>query len=246
LEKSMLNPIASARQKENLLLSALPESEFARLAPHLRSVSVSVGQILKEADETAHDAYFPVDGVISLITVMENGMTVECGVVGKEGVVGLSTFLGSGATPNQHIVQVPGIALTLTGTILAEEFQRGGKLQELLNKFTLATIIQISQSVACNRIHTAEERLCRWLLMMSDRGQTDYFPQTQEFLSRMLGAARPVVTLTASALQKAGLIKYSRGNLTILDRQGLEAKACECYAKVVSQCDRLFVRDNNL
>jgi CRP-like cAMP-binding protein len=221
----MVDTTDSVSKKENLLLSSLPESELARLSPHLRPVSLSVGEILKEADETALEAYFPLDSVISLITVMENGMTIECGVVGREGIVGLSTFLGGGATPNQHIVQ---------------EFQRGEKLHELLNKFTLATIIQISQSVACNRIHTAEERLCRWLLMMSDRGQTDYFPQTQEFLSRMLGAARPVVTLTAGALQKAGLIKYSRGNLTILDRQGLEAKTCECYAKVVTQCARLF------
>ncbi len=242
----MVNSTASVVQKENLLLRSLPESEFTRIAPHLRSVSLSVGEILKEADETADDAYFPIDSVISLITVMENGMTVECGVVGKEGVVGLSTFLGAGATPNQHIVQVPGTALKLAGTIMANEFQRGEKLQELLSRFTLATIIQISQSVACNRIHTAEERLCRWLLMMNDRGQTDYFPQTQEFLSRMLGAARPVVTLTAGALQKAGLIKYSRGNLTILDRQGLEAKACECYAKVVSQCNRLLESANSM
>lgn len=236
----MAIPVASAAEVENLLLRSLPESEFARIAPHLRSVSLSVGEILKEADEIADEAYFPLDAVISLITVMQNGMTVECGVVGKEGVVGLSTFLGGGATPNQHIVQVPGTALKLAGNVLADEFLRGGKLQELLSKFTLATIIQISQSVACNRIHTAEERLCRWLLMMSDRGETEYFPQTQEFLSRMLGAARPVVTLTAGALQKAGLIKYSRGNLTILDRKGLEAKACECYAKIVAQCDRLF------
>lgn len=241
----MVNPTATVAYKENLLLRSLPESEFARIAPHLRPVSLSVGEILKEADETADDAYFPIDCVISLITVMENGMTVECGVVGKEGVVGLSTFLGGGATPNQHIVQVPGMTLKLSGAILANEFQRGEKLQELLSKFTLATIIQISQSVACNRIHTAEERLCRWLLMMSDRGQTEYFPQTQEFLSRMLGAARPVVTLTAGALQKAGLIKYSRGNLTILDRPGLETKACECYAKVVSQCNRLLENDNS-
>lgn len=236
----MVDTTDSVSKKENLLLSSLPESELARLSPHLRPVSLSVGEILKEADETALEAYFPLDSVISLITVMENGMTIECGVVGREGIVGLSTFLGGGATPNQHIVQVPGNALKLAGPILAQEFQRGEKLHELLNKFTLATIIQISQSVACNRIHTAEERLCRWLLMMSDRGQTDYFPQTQEFLSRMLGAARPVVTLTAGALQKAGLIKYSRGNLTILDRQGLEAKTCECYAKVVTQCARLF------
>jgi CRP-like cAMP-binding protein len=240
VENLMAMPIASAAEVENLLLRSLPESEFSRLAPHLRSVSLSVGDVLKEADEIADEAYFPLNAVISLITVMQNGMTVECGIVGKEGVVGLSTFLGGGATPNQHIVQVPGTSLKLAGDVLADEFQRGGKLQESLHKFTLATIIQISQSVACNRIHTAEERLCRWLLMMSDRGETEYFPQTQEFLSRMLGAARPVVTLTAGALQKAGLIKYSRGNLTILDRKGLEAKACECYAKVVSQCDRLF------
>ncbi|HKO96123.1 MAG TPA: Crp/Fnr family transcriptional regulator [Pyrinomonadaceae bacterium] len=229
---------------ENSLLAALPEAELERLAPHFKSVSLSVGQILKEADENSSDAYFPLDSVISLIAVMENGMTVECGVVGREGLVGLATFLGDGATPNQHIVQVPGSALKLPGAILAQEFQRGGKLQELLNKFTLATIIQISQSVACNRIHTAEERLSRWLLMMSDRAQTDYFPHTQEFLSRMLGAARPVVTLTAGALQKAGFIKYTRGNLRILDREGLESITCECYARVASEFERLLGTQN--
>lgn len=236
----MAIPIKRTPQLQNCLLTALPESEFVRLAPHLRSVSLSVGQILKEAGETALHAYFPLDAVISLITVMENGMTVECGVVGKEGVVGLSTFLGNGATPNQHIVQVPGSALKVPGSVMAQEFQRGGKLHELLNRFTLATIIQISQSVACNRIHTAEERLCRWLLMMNDRAEIDYFPHTQEFLSRMLGAARPVVTLTAGALQKAGLIKYSRGNLTILNRPGLESITCECYAKVTAEFDLLL------
>lgn len=202
----MAIPIKRTPELQNSLLRAPPESEFARLAPHLRSVPLSVGEILKEAGETALHAYFPLDAVISLITVMENGMTVECGVVGKEGVVGLSTFLGDGVTPNQHIVQVPGTALRLPGSVLAQEFRRGGKLYELLSRFTLATIIQISQSVACNRIHTAEERLSRWLLMMNDFSQVDYFPHTQEFLSRMLGAARPVVTLTAGALQKAGLI----------------------------------------
>lgn len=225
---------------QNNLLSALPEADYARLAPHLQTVSLEVGEVLKDADEPAFDAYFPVDSVISLITLMEDGMTVEAGVVGREGVVGLSIFLGGGSTPNQHLVQAPGTALKIRGSKLAEEFRRGGKLQELLHRYVLATIIQISQSAACNRIHSTEERLCRWLLMMNDRVDSGYFPHTQEFLSRMLGAARPIVTLTAGALQKAGWIKYSRGNITILNRKGLESATCECYARVTQEFDRLL------
>lgn len=224
----------------NKLLLSLPDAEYERLAPHLQTVNLVVGEVLKDADEPAFHAYFPVDCVISLITLMEDGMTVEAGVVGREGVVGLSTFLGGGSTPNQHVVQAPGAALKIRGSRLAEEFSRGGKLQSLLHRYTLATIIQISQSVACNRIHSTEERLCRWLLMMDDRVDSGYFPHTQEFLSRMLGVARPIVTLTAGALQKAGWIKYSRGNIRILDRKGLESATCECYARVKQEFDRLL------
>lgn len=230
------------RKKEiqNKLLLALPEIEYERLGPHFQTVTLSVGEVLKEADEPALHAYFPIDSVISLITVMEDGMTVEAGVVGREGVVGLSTFLGGGCTPNQHVVQAPGAALKIRGSKLAEEFSRGGKLQQLLLRYVLATIAQISQSVACNRIHSTEERLCRWLLMMNDRVDSGYFPHTQEFLSRMLGVARPIVTLTAGALQKAGWIKYSRGNITILDRDGLESATCECYGRVKHEFERLI------
>jgi len=235
-----MSEVGSQTRVENFLLGALPPVEFKRLAPRLKCVTLRVGQILKEADEPAVDVYFPLDAVISLITVMENGMTVECGIVGREGVAGLSAFLGGGSTPNQQLVQVPGTALKLPGSILAHEFKRGGRLQELLSTYTLATIIQISQSVACNRIHSAEERLCRWLLMMNDRADTVFFPHTQEFLAQMLGAARPVVTTTAGALQKAGLIKYSRGNLTIMNRRGLESASCECYAKVTTEFERLL------
>ena len=236
----MTDRAGSQTRVENLILGALPPVEFKRLAPHLKSVTLRVGEILKEADEPARDVYFPLEAVISLITVMENGGTLECGIVGREGVAGISAFLGGGSTPNQQLVQVPGTALKVPGSILAHEFKRGGRLQELLGKYTLATIIQISQSVACNRIHSAEERLCRWLLMMNDRSDTVFFPHTQEFLAQMLGAARPVVTITAGALQKAGLIKYSRGNLTILNRSGLESASCECYAKVAAEFDRLL------
>lgn len=225
---------------QNKLLAALSAADYERLAPHLQTVSLKVGEVLKDADEPAFDVYFPVDSVISLITLMEDGMTVEAGVVGREGVAGLSAFLGGGSTPNQHIVQAPGTALKIRGSKLAEEFSKGGRLQELLHRYVLATLIQISQSVACNRIHSTEERLCRWLLMMNDRVDSGYFPHTQEFLSRMLGVARPIVTLTAGALQKAGWIKYSRGNITILDRQGLESATCECYAKVSQEFDRLL------
>lgn len=240
----MSDPAGSQTRVKNLLLAALPPVEFERLAPHLKCVTLRVGEILKAADEPALDVYFPLDAVISLITVMENCMTLECGVVGREGVTGLSAFLGGGPTPNQQLGQVPGKALKLPGSILAHEYKRGGRLHELLSTYILATIIQISQSAACNRIHSAEERLCRWLLMMSDRANKVYFPHTQEFLAQMLGAARPVVTTAAGALQKAGLIKYSRGNLTILNRTGLESASCECYARVAVEFDRLLGCDH--
>ncbi len=240
----MTDRAAPQTQVENLLLGALPPVELKRLTPHLKCVTLRVGEILKEADEPAIDVYFPLDAVISLITVMENGVTLECGIVGREGIAGISAFLGGGPTPNQQLVQVPGTALKLPGSVIAQEFKRGGRLQELLSRYTLATIIQISQSVACNRVHSAEERLCRWLLMMNDRSDTVFFPHTQEFLAQMLGAARPVVTITAGALQKAGLIKYSRGNLTILNRSGLESASCECYAKVAGEFDRLLGNRN--
>jgi CRP-like cAMP-binding protein len=230
---------------KNQLLSSLPAADYDRLATHFQIVTLKVGEVLKDADEPAIDVYFPIDSVISLITLMEDGMTVEAGVVGREGVAGLSAFLGGGSTPNQHVVQTPGTALKISGKKLTEEFNRGGKLQQLLHRYVLATIIQISQSVACNRIHSTEERLCRWLLMMNDRVDSGYFPHTQEFLSRMLGVARPIVTISAGALQKAGWIKYSRGNITILDRKGLESAACECYAKVTEEFARLLGAGSN-
>lgn len=224
---------------KNQLLAALTDEENERLAPHLKLVSLTAGEVLKDADEPARYVYFPLEAVISIITLMEDGTTIEVGIVGFEGLAGLSALLGGGTTPNQFIVQVEGTALRIKGVTLAEEFRRAGKLQDLVHKYIQLTITQISQSAACNHVHKIEERLCRWLLMMHDRAGSGFFPHTQEFLSHMLGASRPMVSLAASALQKAGLIRYSRGNITILDRTGLEEATCECYMRVKRESDRL-------
>src|SRR5918912_2006873 len=226
---------------KNQLLAALTDEETERLQPHLKLVTLTAGEVLNDADEPARYVYFPLEAVISIITIVEDGTTIEVGIVGFEGLAGLSALLGGGTTPNQFIVQVEGTALRIKGDVLAEEFRRGGNLQEFVHKYTQLTITQISQSAACNHVHKIEERLCRWLLMMHDRAESGYFSHTQEFLSRMLGASRPVVTLAAGALQKAGLIRYSRGNITILDREGIEEATCECYLRVKREYDRFLM-----
>ncbi|MBF2018887.1 MAG: Crp/Fnr family transcriptional regulator [Hydrococcus sp. C42_A2020_068] len=224
----------------NQLLAALPRSEYQRLAPHLQLVSLSAGQVLYEPGETISEVYFPNRAMISLVSIMEDGSTTEVGLVGNEGMVGLPVFLGGEFTTNCAIVQIPDGAMKLDANVLKEEFHRGGELQRRLLLYTQALLTQVSQSAACNRQHTIEERLARWLLSVQDCIQKHEFPLTQEFIANMLGIRRSGVTVAAATLQRAGMIRYSRGKITIMDRENLEAAACECYRLVQSELMRLL------
>lgn len=213
----------------NGLLSALPREEYERLSPHLELVRLTAGQILYHAGAAARYAYFPKGGMLSLLATTETGRATEVALIGNEGMAGVPIVLRSGAAPYQIIVQLAGNALRIRAGVLRAEFDRGGRLQDLLLRYAHAVLTQVTQSAACNRFHTVEERLSRWLLVCRDRVHADTIPLTQEFLSYMLGAPRSSVTAVAGALQSKGLIRYSRGKITVLDRSGLEAASCECY-----------------
>jgi CRP-like cAMP-binding protein len=226
---------------KNRLLAALPRREHGRLLPHLEPVSLGFEEVLYEPDGLIRHVYFPTSGMISLLLVLEDGLVAEVGRVGNEGMVGLPVFLGVKNSHTRAFVQIPGEALRMKAQVFRQEARQGGPLSSLLLRYTQALLRHVSQLTACNNRHTIEQRLCRWLLMTHDRVQTDQFALTQEFLSQMLGTHRESITVVASALQKAGLIRYSRGKLTILDRRGLEASSCECYRGVTKVFDRLFV-----
>lgn len=225
----------------NRLLAALPREEYERLSPHLELVRLPPGKILYNAGEIVRYAYFPRGGMVSLLSITEEGRTIEVGMIGNEGMTGVPVILRSGMAPYQVMVQLAGNALRIRGDALREAFNRGGTLQDLLLRYTHSLLIQVAQSAACNRFHTVEERLCRWLLVSRDRVQTDTIQLTQEFISHMLGVPRTSVTMIASALQKEGLIKYSRGRITLLDRRGLEAASCECYRRVREGISELLI-----
>lgn len=216
----------------NGLLAALPSAEYERLSPHLELVRLTPGKILYNAGDIVRHAYFPKGGMISLLSITEDGRTIEVAMIGNEGMVGVPIVLKSRVAPYQVMVQIAGNALRIRDNILGVEFDRGGKLQDFLLRYTHSVLIQVAQSAACNRFHTVEERLCRWLLVSRDRVQTDTIHLTQEFLSHMLGVPRTSVTMIAVHLQKEGFISYNRGRITILDRSGLEATSCECYRRV--------------
>lgn len=216
----------------NGLLSALPREEYERFSPHLELVRLTPGDILYHAGGAVRHAYFPKGGMLSLLSITESGRTIEVAMIGNEGMAGIPIILGSEAAPYQVMVQLTGNALRVRREALRAEFGRGAALHDLLLRYTHAVLTQVAQSAACNRFHSVEERLCRWLLMCRDRVQTDTVRLTQEFLSHMLGAPRSSVTAVAVALQNRGLIGYTRGKITILDRRGLEAASCECYRLV--------------
>ena len=226
-------------QNENHILSALPPEDYERLAAHLEPVKLPHGQILYESGGSMEYAYFPINMMISLLSQMSDGGSVEVGLVGFEGMSGISLLLGVDKSPHQAMVQIPDGALRVKAEVIRREFKRGGALNGLLLRFTEAMILQISQVAACNRIHTVEERLARWLLMTRDRTASDELELTQEFLAMMLGCRRAGVTTAAITLQGAGVIRYSRGHITILDKPGLEALACECYSVVKAEFDRI-------
>ncbi|HIK29987.1 MAG TPA: Crp/Fnr family transcriptional regulator [Oscillatoriales cyanobacterium M59_W2019_021] len=224
----------------NQLLAALPSSEFQQLEPYLEPIFLEAGQVLCEPKEPMNVAYFPGRAAISLVSLLEDGSTTEIGLIGNEGMVGLPIFLGGKSFPNRAIVQIRGSALKLDGEILKREFHRGGKLQQRLLLYTQALLTQVSQSAACNRQHTTEERLARWLLSVRDCVLSDELPLTQEFIANMLGIRRSGVTVAAGILQQAGTIEYRRGQITIRDREDLESISCECYRLVQSEFLRLL------
>jgi CRP-like cAMP-binding protein len=226
----------------NLLLCALPPAECERLLPDLQPVTFSLGQILCEPGERIHYCYFPTSAVISLLYTMEDGSTAEMGLVGNEGVLGVAALLGGESTCSRAVVAVAGDALRLPAKRLQEEFAHGGSLQDLLLRYTLALITQVSQTAVCNRLHSVEQRLCRWLLLCHDRKNCSELLMIQELIANMLGGRRESVTVAAGRLQDAGLIHYCRGRIRILDRDGLESNVCECYRAVEDEFDRLFGR----
>ncbi len=225
---------------QNRLLAALPGKEYEQLAPHMQKVSFEQGQVLYEPNEAIEHAYFPLNGVASMLVTTQTGASVEVGLVGREGFIGYQPLLGMKSAPNSAITQVPGDSLRINSENLKKEFDRGGRLQAVLHRQIQAQIVQMSQGAACNRLHEVNERLARWLLMMHDRAESDKLPLTHEFLSQMLGANRATVSLTAGIFQQAGLIRYTRGTVTILNREGLEDLACECYGVVKAEFDQSF------
>jgi CRP-like cAMP-binding protein len=224
----------------NHLLAALPAADFGRLQPHLKLVPMPLGDVLYESGIMLRNVYFPTDSIVSLLYVMADGASAEIAVVGNEGVIGVSLFMGGETTPSRAVVQSAGNAYRLSGTVLKEEFTRAGAMQHLLLRYTQALITQMAQTAVCNRHHSLDQQLCRWLLLSLDRLDSNHLVMTQELIANMLGVRREGVTEAAGRLQSAGLISYSRGHISVLDRPGLEARTCECYAVVKKECDRLL------
>ncbi len=231
---------SNSSQSLNHLLAVLPQAEYQRLAPYLREVNLSLGHILYEPGEEITTVFFPNQSMISLVQIMEDGSTIEAGIVGNDGMVGYPVYLGGDNTTSRVIVQIAGSAIALDAGILKAEFERGGELQKLLLRYTQAFLAQVSQTAACNRFHPTEERLARWLLQCQDFARSATLQLTQEFLSSMLGTRRASITVAAGTLQKAGLIHYNRGHIDILQREALELAACECYSVVRSEYTRLL------
>jgi CRP-like cAMP-binding protein len=224
----------------NRLLARLPGDEYEPLRPHLQKVSFKLGEVIYESGGQQNYIYFPTTAIISLLYLMENGSSAEMGVAGNEGLVGVALFMGGNTVPNRAVVQSAGDALRMTTKMLQNEFARGRTFQRLLLMYTQALMTQMSQTAVCNRLHTVEQQLCRWLLLSHDRLDTDELVMTQELIANMLGVRREGVTMAARQLQDQGLISYVRGRIRILDRSGLEAAVCECYSVVKDEYDRLL------
>jgi CRP-like cAMP-binding protein len=227
-------------QQQNQLLSALHEEVLARLSPHLELVTLSSGQVLYEVGASRRYLYFPINAIISLMHVLENGASAEISMVGNEGVVGIASFMGGQCTPWRAVVQSGGQAYRLLGTRMKDEFDRHGELMQLMLRYTQTRITQMSQTAVCNRHHSIDQQLCRWLLLSLDRLQSNRLSMTQELIANMLGVRREGVTVAAGKLHKQGVIEYSRGSITVLDRTKLEALSCECYSVVKKESDRLL------
>jgi CRP-like cAMP-binding protein len=240
-DKKMVASISARHNpKQNQLLAALPAELFACIAPHLELVSMPLGQVLYESDIQLHHAYFPTTAIVSLHYVMESGASAEIAGIGNEGMVGISLILGGKTTPGMATVQTAGCGYRLKGRLLMEEFNRAGSMMRLLLRYTQALMTQMSQTAACNRHHSIEQQLCRWLLSAVDRLPEHELTMTQELIAIMLGVRREGITEIAGNLQRAGLISYRRGHITVLDHTGLESRACECYTVVKKEFQRLL------
>ncbi len=226
--------------RKNYLLAALPDAEFARLSAHLELVPMLLGEMIYDPGEQLHYAYFPTTAIVSLHYVTESGATAESAGVGNEGMVGISLVTGGNTTSSSAVVHTMGQAYRLDRRILKQEFNRAGSLQILLLRYTQALITQIMQTAACNRHHSVEQQLCRWLLLTLDRTPSQVLVMTQELIARMLGVRREGITESAGELQRAGLIQYRRGHITVKERSGLEDRVCECYAVVKKEFERLL------
>jgi CRP-like cAMP-binding protein len=226
--------------RQNQLLAALPESAWQRWQAHLEPVTLTLGQVLYESGDTLGHVYFPTTAIVSLLYVMENGASAEIAVVGLEGMVGVSLFMGGESTTNRAVVQSAGQGFRLRAQAMKDEFNRAGPVLHLLLRYTQALITQMAQTAVCNRHHSLDQQLCRWLLLSLDRLRGNELVMTQELIANMLGVRREGVTEGALKLQKARLIRYARGHITVLDRPGLELATCECYAVVKREYERLL------
>ena len=232
----------SAAPQQNHILNALPEAERGRLFPHLKLVELPLGMVLYESGDKLRHIYFPTDSIVSLLYVLEDGASAEISIVGNEGAIGVALFMGGETTTNRAIVQSAGSAYRLTGKRLKQEFLRHGETHHILLRYTQALLTQMAQTAVCNRHHSVDQQLCRWLLLSLDRLSSDKLIMTQELIANMLGVRREGVTAAAGKLQKLGVIRYKRGQITVLDRPRLEQLSCECYAVVKKESDRLLPR----
>jgi CRP-like cAMP-binding protein len=231
-----------AGPRRNLLLAALAAADYDRLSPHLEVVEMPLGKVLYESGSKMNFVYFPTTAIVSLLYVMEDGASAEIAIVGNDGIVGISLFMGGETTPSRAVVQSAGESYRLKVSLLKKEFNRSGPTMHLLLRYTQALITQMTQTAVCNRHHSVDQQLCRWLLMSLDRLSTNELNMTQELIANMLGVRREGVTEAAGKLQSAGLIHYSRGRIEVIDRPGVEAKACECYDVVKRESARLLPR----
>jgi CRP-like cAMP-binding protein len=224
----------------NQILAALPPAEWGRWVADLQPADLALGQVLYESGATMEYVYFPTTAIVSLLYVMEDGASAEIAVVGNEGIVGVSLFMGGGSTPSRAVVQSAGKGYRLGSDYMKREFDRAGPVLHVLLRYTQALLTQMAQTAVCNRHHSLDQQLCRWLLLSLDRLRGEELEMTQELIANMLGVRREGVTEAAQKLQRAGLIKYARGHITVLDRSGLELRSCECYAVVKLEYDRLL------
>ena len=239
-KKPKTTPLIAPNPLANQLLAALPEAEWQRWLPQLEWVDLPLGHVLYESGSTLKHVYFPITAIVSLLYVMENGASAEIAVVGNEGLVGVSLFMGGGSTPSRAVVQSAGEGFRLKAAVMKKEFDRAGPVLQLLLRYTQALITQMAQTAVCNRHHALDQQLCRLLLLSLDRLNSHELVMTQELIANMLGVRREGVNEAALKLQNAGLIRYARGHISVLDRPGLEKRTCECYAVVKKEYDRLL------